>query len=285
MEKEVLLTTCPNGCHAALYSSNILVFEGILRECSSCCQLISSCSKEDYDESNQKWDTEQGTWPSKKSFERLLKRRKKDLDLISNLLSKKSSDIHILDVGCSNGSSVFIASNLGFHAAGVEPSEKAIQDGKNRGLNLHLGYLSDVSFDDNSFDAITLYEVIEHVATPIALLNECNRILRPNGILLIGTGNINSWTRYIRKSKWDYFDMKQNGSHISFFSPSSIGILASRTGFTIVKVITSSVKFYEKGEIPNSLYRIVKIFSELLNMPAYLFNKGHQMEVFLISKK
>ena len=53
----------------------------------------------------------------------------------------------------------------------------------------------DVCFEDNSFDAITLHQVIEHISDPIALLNECARILQPNGILLVGMGNTDSWTR------------------------------------------------------------------------------------------
>ncbi|CAA9892437.1 conserved hypothetical protein [Candidatus Methylobacter favarea] len=134
---------------------------------------------------------------------------------------------------------------------------------------------------DNSFDTITLHEVIEHISDPIPLLKECARILRPNGVLLIGTGNTDSWTRQIQKSKWDFFDMKRHAGHISFFSPKSLNVLASQAGFSVVKVITHSVKFYEKGEIPPVLYRLVKVFTELLNLPARLLNKGHQMEVYL----
>ncbi len=41
----------------------------------------------------------------------------------------------------------------------------------------------DVGFEDNSFDAITLHQVIENISDPIAFLNECARILQPNGWL------------------------------------------------------------------------------------------------------
>lgn len=44
------------------------------------------------------------------------------------------------------------------------------------------------------FDAITRFEVIEHLQHPAELLNECRRILRPGGILLVGTGNAASWS-------------------------------------------------------------------------------------------
>lgn len=281
MDDRLLITKCPNGCNSILKETNISVSEGNIRECTACGQMVSSCGKDFYKKTNQEWNTEDGTWPSKKDYARLFKRRKRDIRYISKILSKPLIDIHILDVGCSNGSSVFIASELGLNAEGVEPSEKAVQNGKDRGLNIHLGFLHDVDFASNTFDAITLYEVIEHVTDPIPMLKECHRILRPGGILLIGTGNTHSWTRLIRKGKWDFFNMSQHGGHISFFSTKSISVLASHTDFTVVKTKTSSVKFYEKGEVPSLLYRLFKIFSELLNFPSKIFTKGHQMEVFL----
>ena len=200
-------------------------------------------------------------------------------------MHKNYSEIHILDVGCSNGSFVSITNSLGLQSEGVDPSEKAVANGLKKGLNLHVGFLDEVSFPDNSFDAITLYEVIEHIADPVDLLKECARILHPEGILLLGTGNVNSWTRSFRKNRWDFKEMEKHGGHINFFSPKSLAILAPRVGFKAIKVNTHSVKFYEKDELPFILYRLIKIFTELLNLPANLLNKGHQMEVYLQVKK
>lgn len=276
-----LFKNCPNGCKSILAQSNLSVSEGVLKECPDCGQLLSACSREHYEQSNQDWNTEEGTWPSDKDYKRLFKRRSKDAGAIVKILAKNKSDIRILDVGCSNGSGEFIANQLGLQAEGVDPSEKATKDGQSKGLKLHTGFLSDVAFDRHSFDAITLYEVIEHVAEPIALLNECARILRPGGVLLIGTGNIDSWTRHFRKNNWDFFDMHHHGGHINFFSPKSLKQLASQTGFSVVKVETHHVKFYEKNELSHFLYRVTKLFTELLNLPASLVGKGHQMEVFM----
>jgi len=284
MNNKLLITECPNGCKSVLRETNIFLSEGCIRECVACGQMVSSCCKDFYEKSNQEWNTEEGTWPSEKDYKRLFKRRRRDIRYIAKILSKAFHDIHMLDVGCSNGSSVFIAKELGVNAEGVEPSGKAVENGKKRGLVIHLGFLHDVEFPSNSYDAITLYEVIEHVADPIPLLKECHRILRPGGVLVIGTGNTDSWTRRIRKDKWDFFDMKQHGGHINFFSTHSIRMLASHVGFSVVKTRTSSVKFHEKGETSFLFYRFFKIFSELLNYPSRIFDKGHQLEVFLIAR-
>jgi len=279
-----LLPICPNGCTGELYQTDIVVAEGVLRKCSVCEQLVSSCTKEHYEISNQDWNTEAGTWPSKKDIKRLIKRKTRDINIISNLLSNQI-DIHLLDIGCSNGAFLSFANSQGIKAEGIDPSEKAVNNGIARGLKIHFGYLHDAVFQDDTFDVITLYEVIEHVNEPEALLTECHRILTPNGVLVIGTGNVNSWTQRIRQNKWDFFNMQEHGGHISFFSPKSLRILASRIGFTVKKVRTSSVKFYEKDEVSASWYRLTKILAEILNIPARFFDKGHQMEVYLVANK
>jgi 2-polyprenyl-3-methyl-5-hydroxy-6-metoxy-1,4-benzoquinol methylase len=276
-----LFKNCPLGCETNLNQSGIFVEEGELYECPMCSQLLSSCSKSYYEESNKSWNSEEGTWPSEKNFRRLKKRRTSDIRNIANLLGKKLPEIRLLDVGCSNGSFVSIACELGLKAEGVDPSEKAVSDGLKRGLKMHQGFLDEIVFPNNTFNAITLHEVIEHVSSPTQLLKECARILKPGGILLVGTGNTNSWTRKIRKNKWDFFDMNLHGGHISFFSPKSIEILALQTGFKAKKVITRSVKFFEKNELSFPLFRIMKIITELLSLPAKIFGKGHQMEAYL----
>jgi 2-polyprenyl-3-methyl-5-hydroxy-6-metoxy-1,4-benzoquinol methylase len=172
---------------------------------------------------------------------------------------------------------------MGIDAEGIDPSEKAIASGIKRGLKLHLGYLEEVAFPSNSFDAITIHEVIEHVSNPYALLTECKRILSPDGVIVIGTGNTDSWTMKFRKNNWDFFDMNLHGGHISFFSPKSLKILANNVGFEIKKIRTYSVNFKEKNESPFLLYRIIKTFTELINFAAKILGKGHQMEVYLKS--
>jgi len=265
-----------------LLDSSIVMSEGPLRQCFKCGQLVSHCSFETYNKSNSEWDFEEGTWPSKKDIKRLTKRRRRDLDYVSQFLSKRFSDLTLLDVGCSNGALLWIASQLGIKAEGVEVSPRAAKNGIERGLKIHLGYLAELGLPENSFDVVTLYEVIEHLDSPADLLEECNRLLKPGGVLVVGTGNTDSWTRRFMGNRWDFFDLNQHGGHISFFSTSSLGILASRTGFSVKKVKTSSVKFFDKGECSYLLYRVAKLFSELLNFPSRIFGKGHQMEAYLV---
>lgn len=285
MDNQPLITCCPNGCKTPLRDSDLIMAEGALRQCPACGQLLSACTKERYIASNLEWDTESGTWPSEKDMKRLFKRRSRTIRRTSRMLAKDFSEMRLLDVGCSSGAVLWIAQRMGLYAEGVEPTEKPAAKAREMGLNVRQGLLHEAAFAENSFDVITLFEVIEHLDNPANLFKECHRILRPGGILVVGTGNTNSWTRRIRGNKWDFFDMRLHGGHINFFNSESMAVLGSATGFRLARVETSGVKLYQKEELSYLAYRLSKILAEILNVPAMLLNRGHQMEVYLVSEK
>jgi 2-polyprenyl-3-methyl-5-hydroxy-6-metoxy-1,4-benzoquinol methylase len=274
-----LIEKCPNQCPEPLVPSGLVVPGGELNQCRACGQLVAACDEAQLHEGNKEWDRYEGTWPSPKDYARFLRRRKRDFKLIAQMVGRPCADMQLLDVGCSNGAVVSAAQDVGFKAEGVDTAPLAIADGRKRGLTLHCGFLADIRFDDARFDAITLYEVIEHVPDSWALITECARLLKPNGVLLIGTGNAHSWTRAIRKGRWDF--LNSHVGHVNFFSPASLRVLAPRVGLEVARVDTHSVKLREQGETSKAMYRLIKIFTEMLNLPASLLDKGHQMEVYL----
>jgi SAM-dependent methyltransferase len=143
------------------------------------------------------------------------------------------------------------------------------------------GLLQEGGYSNGQFDAVTLFEVIEHLQQPLELLHDVHRILRPGGILLIGTGNAASWSMAALGERWEYLNITKHGGHVSFFTPNSIALLAKRSGFSVATVHTRRVRFYEKGDCAMPLYRIAKLAGELLNGFAVLFDKGHDMAVYL----
>lgn len=279
------LTTCPNGCDAGLRDTGLALPEGVLQECPFCGHWVGQCSTETYLKSNQEWDVDVGTWPSPRDLRRLEHRRKRTVRTIARLIGKDCRQIRLLDVGCSSGAFLQIAADMGVEVEGIEPAAKPAAFGRARGLKIHCGFIEAMRLPEHTFDAVTLFEVIEHLDNPIALLQHCHRVLRPDGVLVIGTGNTDSWTRRVLKNRWDFFDLRRHGGHISFFCPRSMKALARRTGFRVEKISTSSVKFTEKGDLPYPLYRTVKMVSELCNIPARILRKGHQMEIYLVREK
>lgn len=275
------LNTCPVGCNAPLEITAYVLPEGALLRCSACGQLISQCTEAHYWQSMQEFDDSQGTLPKAGSEGGRLRRSKKFLDQIAILLGQPPEKIRLLDVGCSSGAFLHAAVKLGFRAEGVEPAPKAAATAQAAGLKVHQGLLQEASYADGQFDAITLFEVIEHLQHPQELLQECRRILRPGGILLVGTGNAGSWSMAAMGARWEYLHIARHGGHVSFFNLGSLASLAQRSGFSVAAVRTRGVRFCEKGDCAKPVYRIAKLVGELLNIFAALLNKGHDMAVYL----
>ncbi len=280
-EAKPYLTTCPVGCNAALEPTQYVLPEGALRRCTGCGQLLSQCTEEWYWKSMEEFNDPQGTLPNARSVERRFRRSKKFLDQVASLLNNAPAEIRLLDVGCSSGAFLGAAVRLGFQAEGVEPAARAAQTAQAAGLKVRQGLLQDAHFADAEFDAVTLFEVIEHLKEPLDLLGECRRILRPGGILLVGTGNAASWSTAAMGAHWEYFDISRHGGHISFYTPASLAKLAGKAGFEVAAVRTRGVRFCDKGNCSEPFYTLAKVAAEAVSPLAALLDKGNDMAVYL----
>ena len=272
---------CPLGCQSGLRPSHISLPEGVLLRCMECGQLVSQCSEAYYVDSLRRWDSPEGTSPELKSHKRRIKNDRRRLLKIIEFLQEPAERIRLIDIGCSSGTFLLAARDEGFHVEGVELARRPAETAKSLGLKVHLGELMDAKLADASFDAITLFEIVEHLKDPIGLLKECFRILRKGGILMMSTGNTGSWTSSIVGGRWDYYSMRESGGHISFFNFYSIHILAQRTGFTVEKIYSKNMRLFEKGSVPPILYRLGKLISEPGGLLARHTGKGHDMLVIL----
>jgi SAM-dependent methyltransferase len=284
-ENHPYLNSCPIGCLSPLVSTDIVLPEGPLRRCSGCGHLVSQCNEGRYRQSLTEFDNPQGTLPGPDSFSRHQRRTERCLVKIARALKKQPQEIRLLDVGCSTGAFIAVACRMGFSVEGVEPAPLPARSAQDSGLQVHQGLLEEIAFPDKAFDTVTLFEVIEHVRDAVSLVRECRRILRPGGILVIGTGNATSWAVSCMRSRWEYFHIERHGGHVSFFNPRSIRLLAERCGFSVDSLKTRSMRFFEKGDVHPFVYRLAKGVSELLNLPSQLFGKGHDMQVFLLRKE
>jgi 2-polyprenyl-3-methyl-5-hydroxy-6-metoxy-1,4-benzoquinol methylase len=107
-----------------------------------------------------------------------------------------SSSVKLLDVGCGTGA-VLEALAKRYDAHGIDSSPDAVAFCRERGLaNMKVGLLEDVS-ENCSFDILTFFDVVEHVADDAGLLRNAYRILKPGGRILITVPAFPSlWSRH-----------------------------------------------------------------------------------------
>lgn len=146
---------------------------------------------------------------------------------------RPSKETRVLDVGCAGGAFVKAAQDFGTSAIGVEPSAWMCQYGREKyGLDLRQGILQDFKLEAESFDVITLWDVLEHVYSPVEVLRECQRLLKPGGLLIVNYPDYNSLARRVLGWKWPFF----LSVHVFYFTPKTIQALLAKCHLTTLAV-------------------------------------------------
>jgi SAM-dependent methyltransferase len=96
----------------------------------------------------------------------------------------------LLDVGCGNGYFLKIAAWLGWQCVGLDFDPKAIEAATRDGAEAYVGTVPGAPFPPESFAAITLSHVIEHVPDPAETIAGCAALLQPGGMLWLAAPNI-----------------------------------------------------------------------------------------------
>ncbi len=186
----------------------------------------------------------------------------------------------LLDVGCYCGYFLDVAREARYEVEGLELSTWAAGQARLLGLSIHSDTLSRLPFDEN-YNAVTLWDVIEHLSDPREELLEIHRLLKKDGYLFLSTINIGSLVARFMGPRWPWLmDM-----HIFYFTPKTIACLLEQTGFRVVKVqnythIISSRYFTKKlAHISHIAELIMKFLHRLFGEHQIPFNLGDNMMV------
>ncbi len=170
--------------------------------------------------------------------ESLKPRYKKRLKLINRF------GIHngkLLDLGCGEGHFLKYASSHEWDVSGIDLKVENTEFAKKilEIRNIQCTSLGQALLPEKTFDVVTLYDLIEHLAHPFSELKKIHKLLRPGGLVVISTPNVKNsffmkelWTGYITKG------------HIYFFSKKTLTQMLQRAGF---KVIFSKTENAKKG--------------------------------------
>jgi SAM-dependent methyltransferase len=143
-----------------------------------------------------------------------------------------------LDVGCSTGFVVEAARDRGWAAVGIDLNPSAVEFGAARGLDLRVASLEDSGFARGSFDAVSLFDVLEHLLDPVRTLRASVRLLAPGGILFLYVPNYDSASRLLM-GKDAHFIWPTH--HLNYYTPVTIRDLMSREGLDTEYVATEGL--------------------------------------------
>jgi 2-polyprenyl-3-methyl-5-hydroxy-6-metoxy-1,4-benzoquinol methylase len=167
---------------------------------------------------------------------------------LGQMPSPKRGD-RLLDVGAAAGYFVEQAVLAGWQAEGIEPSEWAARYAQEQlRQSIRHGWLEDAHYPASAFDAVTMWEVIEHVRDPRSLLLEVARILRPDGHLVLSTPDSGSQVARVFGRRW--LGWSKVPEHLYFFDRANLSRLLEESGFRVTHwsyvSITVSLAFAAK---------------------------------------
>lgn len=171
----------------------------------------------------------------------LFARQRAEAELYARNLPRPRRGARLLDLGCGNGNAVQRMIELGWDAEGMDVDEAAVRTAQAAGLRARAGDITHDPFPPETFDAITMNHVLEHVRDPGETLRACHRVLRPNGQLWIATPNISSIGHELAGRDWLPLDPPR---HLVLFSPGSLSSLLKKCEFNPSSPLSGSLFEY-----------------------------------------
>lgn len=149
-----------------------------------------------------------------------------------NLVQRHKSTGAWLDVGCGSGLILQAAKKRGFwQLSGVEPvQEMARYTSEKLDVPVFPSTFEEYPVQDNAFDVITMWDVLEHLAEPFIAINKVARLLNPNGVFIFSTPNLFSLDRKIFKDAWLGYDLPR---HLYLFPDKLIQKALQENGMSV----------------------------------------------------
>jgi 2-polyprenyl-3-methyl-5-hydroxy-6-metoxy-1,4-benzoquinol methylase len=164
----------------------------------------------------------------------------------------------LLDVGCSSGYFLSRARDAGWDVEGTELDPKAAAIARQAfNLPVHSGDIRDLSFADSQFDAITLWGVLEHLTAPQVYLRHLSRLLKPQGVIVVGvpnSGSLNALVSQLSRHSWDMF---LEPGHLHHFTLATLSRLGRSAGLVVANWSTMTCAI--RGKLPFLPWRFPSI--------------------------
>lgn len=121
----------------------------------------------------------------------------------------------VLDLGCGIGDML----NYRANTVGLDINPLNVEFCKKRKLNAYIMEPDLIPFNDETFDSVLLDNVLEHIKSPVSLLKEIKRVLKPGGLLVIGVPGIKGF--------------KSDEDHKVFYDEKMLHLLCKQNNFEL----------------------------------------------------
>lgn len=140
----------------------------------------------------------------------------------------------LLDFGCGAGSFLLRMHEAGWRVVGLDASPAVVQRIRGElGLPALLGALPHPELPAESFDVVTMWQALEHVHNPLAVLQAARRLLVPGGRLIVAVPNLDSAPFRWFGRDWFGLDLPR---HLSHFTPETLRHIVERAGFRVEQI-------------------------------------------------
>jgi len=156
-------------------------------------------------------------------------------DRKATLMEYKQSGA-LLDLGCSSGAFLDSMRSPSWKLFGIEMSPEAARSARaNSGGEIFVGDVLDAPFPSESFDAITCFDVLEHLYKPRYVMRKVQDWLKPGGIFYVLVPNVDSAEARVFGSYWHGLEIPR---HLFHYTPGSLRFLADSSGLKAVSLET-----------------------------------------------
>lgn len=178
---------------------------------------------------------------------------------LSKLIKFIPSKGKLLDVGTNTGLFVKLANDRGFKGVGLEPNKEAAQYAKETyGLKLVSAPFEGNTFAKESFDVVTMWDVIEHFVDPVSELKKVYNVLKPGGVYAFSTVDPSSFVARFWGTKWAwYMEM-----HRVFMDRPTMEAYLKKVGFNRV-VFKPHFRYFSLGYTAKLWSSVHPIFSKI----------------------